>query len=100
MPEFDLNGIAKKQQLEKRRRYNAITETLPQDDNGDGVDDEIYEYLNLTEPKFFLYAGADSGKTRLLVNAIYCVHRECRDTHQYPKEWLFLSLGRYVLSCC
>ena len=38
-----------------------MTEALPQDDNGidDGVDDEIYACLNLTEPKvFFLYAGA------------------------------------------
>ncbi|MDO8771752.1 MAG: UvrD-helicase domain-containing protein [Burkholderiaceae bacterium] len=37
----------------------------------DGVDEEIKSYLNLDAPKsFFLYAGAGSGKTRSLVNAI------------------------------
>lgn len=57
MPEFNPNGIAKKQQLEKRRRCIAMTEALPQDDNGidDGVDDEIYACLNLTEPKVFFF---------------------------------------------
>lgn len=60
-----------------------MTGVLPQDDNGidDGVDDEIYACLNLTEPKsFFLYAGAGSGKTRSLVNAINRVRRDCRRT--------------------
>ena len=60
-----------------------MTEALPQDDNGidDGVDDEIYACLNLTEPKVcFLYAGAGSGKTRSLVNAINRVRREYRRT--------------------
>lgn len=47
----------------------------------DGVDDEIYACLNLAEPKsFFLYAGAGSGKTRSLVNAINRVRRESRRT--------------------
>lgn len=34
-----------------------MTEALPQDDNGidDGVDDEIYACLNLTEPKVFFF---------------------------------------------
>ena len=37
----------------------------------DGVDEEIQICLNLDAPKsFFLYAGAGSGKTRSLVNAI------------------------------
>lgn len=36
-----------------------------------GVDNEIYEYLNLDNPKsFLLYAGAGSGKTRTLVNVL------------------------------
>lgn len=35
------------------------------------VDDEIYSYLNLDNPKsFFLFAGAGSGKTRSLVEAL------------------------------
>ena len=37
----------------------------------DGVDEEIYRCLDFATPKsFFLYAGAGSGKTRSLVNAI------------------------------
>lgn len=34
-----------------------MTEALPQDDNGidDGVDDEIYACLNLTEPEIFFF---------------------------------------------
>jgi DNA helicase II / ATP-dependent DNA helicase PcrA len=37
----------------------------------DGVDEEIYGCLDLVEPRsFFLYAGAGSGKTRSLVNAV------------------------------
>ncbi|MFN4275045.1 MAG: UvrD-helicase domain-containing protein [Ferrovibrio sp.] len=36
-----------------------------------GVDDEIFSYLNPEAPRrFFLYAGAGSGKTRSLVKAI------------------------------
>lgn len=52
-----------------------------QDENriDDSVDDEIYACLNLAEPKsFFLYAGAGSGKTRSLVNAISRVRRDSR----------------------
>jgi len=37
----------------------------------DGVDEEIYGCLDIAKPRsFFLYAGAGSGKTRSLVNAI------------------------------
>jgi DNA helicase-2/ATP-dependent DNA helicase PcrA len=47
----------------------------------DGVDDEIYACLNLIAPKsFFLYAGAGSGKTRSLVNAIDRIRRDSRRT--------------------
>lgn len=50
-----------------------------EDSVDDGVDDEIYACLNLAKPKsFFLYAGAGSGKTRSLVNAINRVRREYR----------------------
>lgn len=35
------------------------------------IDDEIYDCLNLNNPKsFFLFAGAGSGKTRTLVNVL------------------------------
>ncbi len=42
------------------------------DDNIDKhVDDEIYDCLNLKNPRsFFLYAGAGAGKTRTLVNVL------------------------------
>jgi len=37
----------------------------------DIVDEDIYRCLNIATPKsFFLYAGAGSGKTRSLVNAV------------------------------
>lgn len=58
-----------------------MNDTPSQNENGidDGVDDEIYACLDLTKPKsFFLYAGAGSGKTRSLVNAIGRVRRDSR----------------------
>lgn len=53
---------------------NAI---IDDDHIDDHVDDEILTYLNLDEPKsFFLFAGAGSGKTRSLVNALLSVRQE------------------------
>jgi len=52
-----------------------------QHDNGidDSVDDEISACLDLSKPRsFFLYAGAGSGKTRSLVNAINRVRKDHR----------------------
>lgn len=41
------------------------------DNRDDHVDDEIYTYLNINNPKsFFLFAGAGSGKTRSLVKVL------------------------------
>ncbi|MBS4097951.1 MAG: ATP-dependent helicase [Sulfuricella sp.] len=55
------------------------TPVLDENSIDNGVDDEIYACLNLSEPKsFFLYAGAGSGKTRSLVNAISRVRRDYR----------------------
>jgi DNA helicase-2/ATP-dependent DNA helicase PcrA len=55
---------------------NAI---IDDDHFDDHVDDEIHTYLNLDEPKsFFLFAGAGSGKTRSLVNALLSVRKESR----------------------
>jgi len=46
----------------------ALTSNIALDDP---VDEEIASYLNPKEPKsFFLFAGAGSGKTRSLVNAL------------------------------
>lgn len=49
-----------------------MSATVPNENSlDDGVEDEIYACLDLDHPKsFFLYAGAGSGKTRSLVNAL------------------------------
>lgn len=60
-----------------------MSDTPSSDENriDDGVDDEIYNCLTFIQPKsFFLYAGAGSGKTRSLVNAINRVRRDSRRT--------------------
>lgn len=51
---------------------------IPNDNNiDDHVDDQISNCLNLNDPKsFFLFAGAGSGKTRSLVNALETL---CKD---------------------
>jgi DNA helicase-2/ATP-dependent DNA helicase PcrA len=44
---------------------------MPDSMNSSTVDDEIYQCLNLKQPKsFFLFAGAGSGKTRSLVEVL------------------------------
>jgi DNA helicase-2/ATP-dependent DNA helicase PcrA len=46
----------------------------------DGVEDEIASYLDLENPtSFFLFAGAGSGKTRSLVNALRHIATRYRD---------------------
>ena len=53
-----------------------MTNHHPDDHADDGADAAIQECLNLESPKsFFLYAGAGSGKTRSLVDAIKFVCR-------------------------
>ena len=47
----------------------------------DHVDEELAGYLSLENPKsFFLFAGAGSGKTRSLVNALNYLAKTYRDT--------------------
>ncbi|MGQ0277995.1 UvrD-helicase domain-containing protein [Sphingopyxis sp. Q841] len=47
----------------------------------DPVEDEIASYLDLENPaSFFLFAGAGSGKTRSLVNALRHIASKYRDT--------------------
>jgi DNA helicase-2/ATP-dependent DNA helicase PcrA len=58
-----------------------VSEFAVEDRNAidDAVDEEIYRCLDVAKPKsFFLYAGAGSGKTRSLVNAIRRVLRNSR----------------------
>lgn len=46
----------------------------------DGVEDEIASYLDLENPaSFFLFAGAGSGKTRSLVNALRHIAKKYRN---------------------
>ena len=46
-------------------------ESVNDDNRDDHVDDEIFQYLDINDPKsFFLFAGAGSGKTRSLVNVL------------------------------
>ena len=48
-----------------------MTDTTSNISSDDHVDDEIAGYLNPDTPRsFFLFAGAGSGKTRSLVNAL------------------------------
>lgn len=55
----------------------------------DGVEREIELCLNLDTPKsFFLFAGAGSGKTRSLVNALNYIKNNYKN--------IFLSQGKYV----
>lgn len=68
-----------------------MSDVVVEDPNAidDGVDEEIYGCLDIAQPRsFFLYAGAGSGKTRSLVNAIRKVLRNSRR--------LLLLQGRHV----
>lgn len=43
----------------------------------EGIDKDIYDYLDLKKPRsFLLFAGAGSGKTRTLVNVLQAVRRK------------------------
>jgi DNA helicase II / ATP-dependent DNA helicase PcrA len=42
--------------------------TMDNSNQDDHVDDEIFKYLDIKDPKsFFMFAGAGSGKTRSLL---------------------------------
>ncbi len=59
-------------------------EIAPADSNvtrDDWVEDQIASYLDLENPRsFFLFAGAGSGKTRSLINALRHIATRYRDT--------------------
>ena len=59
------------------------------DDNNfdDHVDDEIHTYLSFDKPSsFFLFAGAGSGKTRSLVNALKYLRRVNAKTAAFERS--------------
>ena len=65
----------------------------------DSVDDEIYQCLNLRAPRsFFLYAGAGSGKTRSLVNAIDRIRKDSR--HELLLNGKKVAVITYTNAAC
>ena len=54
-----------------------MSSAIPENSVDNQVDDQIYDCLNIDEPKsFFLFAGAGSGKTRSLVNVLRKIRKE------------------------
>ena len=65
-----------------------MTDEIVDDHFDDDVDKEIRTCLSFEEPKsFFLFAGAGSGKTRSLVNAIDFL-RSANDSSKKNRRWL------------
>jgi DNA helicase-2/ATP-dependent DNA helicase PcrA len=65
----------------------------------DGVDKEIYQYLDLNSPKsFLLFAGAGSGKTRTLVNVLQEIRN--RDLPHFIKNGQRVAVITYTNAAC
>src|SRR4051812_25429725 len=65
----------------------ATMERVDVDKLDDHVDDEITSCLRLDKPRsFFLFAGAGSGKTRSLVNALHHVRESLGPTLRLRKQ--------------
>jgi len=65
----------------------------------DGVDKEIYQYLDLNSPKsFLLFAGAGSGKTRTLVNVLQEIRN--RDLPHFIKNGQRIAVITYTNAAC
>jgi len=65
----------------------------------DPVDQEIYQYLSLDEPKaFFLFAGAGSGKTRSLVNVMRKFREE--NVHRLRLAGQKVAIITYTNAAC
>ncbi|MBU3914437.1 AAA family ATPase, partial [bacterium] len=63
------------------------------------VDEEIYSCLNLDKPKsFFLFAGAGSGKTRSLVEALKRFREE--NIHRLRKNGQKVAIITYTNAAC
>lgn len=64
-----------------------------------GVDREIYEYLNIDDPRsFLLFAGAGSGKTRTLVNVLQAVRDN--DLHKFISAGKRIAVITYTNAAC
>jgi DNA helicase-2/ATP-dependent DNA helicase PcrA len=65
----------------------------------DGVEDDIASYLDLENPtSFFLFAGAGSGKTRSLVNALRHIATKYRDTLRLRAR--YVAVITYTNAAC
>lgn len=63
------------------------------------VDKEIYQYLNIDNPKsFLLFAGAGSGKTRTLVNVLQAVRDN--DLNRFIKAGQRIAVITYTNAAC
>lgn len=64
-----------------------------------GVDKDIYNYLNMDNPKsFLLFAGAGSGKTRTLVNVLQAVRNN--DLPRFIKTGKKIAIITYTNAAC
>lgn len=65
----------------------------------EGVDKEIYEYLDLESPRsFLLFAGAGSGKTRTLTNVLKKIREN--KIHQLIKAGQKVAIITYTNAAC
>ena len=83
--------------MQNREYKMSITPNNNDIDNH--VDDKIYSYLDLDNPKsFFLFAGAGSGKTRSLVNVLSKIRQENRQRlHLYGQK---IAVITYTNAAC
>lgn len=64
-----------------------------------GVDKEIYNYLDLNNPKsFLLFAGAGSGKTRTLVNVLQAVRSN--NIQEFVRKGQRVAVITYTNAAC
>lgn len=64
-----------------------------------GVDKEIYNYLDLNNPKsFLLFAGAGSGKTRTLVNVLQAVRGN--NIQEFVRKGQRVAVITYTNAAC
>ncbi|GFK54698.1 UvrD-helicase domain-containing protein [Vibrio cholerae] len=64
-----------------------------------GVDKEIYNYLDLNNPKsFLLFAGAGSGKTRTLVNVLQAVRDN--NIQEFVRKGQRVAVITYTNAAC
>jgi len=72
---------------------------MSEHNNLEGIDKDIYQYLDLKSPKsFLLFAGAGSGKTRTLVNVLQEIRN--RDLPYLIKNGQRIAVITYTNAAC